>query len=256
MNAKLESFARLLTIMDELREKCPWDRKQTMESLSSLTIEESYELVDAIVQQNDEDIKEEIGDLMLHMVFYAKMASEKGKWDIADALNAVCEKLIRRHPHIYGDVKVSDDEEVKQNWEMIKMREGKKSVFQGVPDALPPLLKAQRMQEKAAKVGFEWENKTDVWAKVKEEIAEYEDAKSKGSEKERSEEFGDMLFTLINYARHEHIDVSLALEKTNQKFRKRVEYIEEKAQKPLSEMELSEMDTLWEQAKQRIEKKP
>ena len=249
MKDKLEAFGRLLGIMDDLREKCPWDRKQTMESLSSLTIEETYELVDAIIKKDDQEIKEEIGDLMLHMVFYAKIASEEGRWDLAEALHAVCDKLVRRHPHIYGDVQVDGAEEVKQNWERIKMSEGRKSVLQGVPEALPPLLKAQRMQEKTAKVGFEWEESKDVWAKVQEEIHEFEVAKKEGSKEERAEEFGDLLFTLVNYARFEDIDVHLALEKTNSKFRKRVEYIEANADRQMSEMTLGEMDELWEESK-------
>jgi XTP/dITP diphosphohydrolase len=252
MKDKLDAFGRLLGIMDDLRAKCPWDRKQTMESLSALTIEETYELVDAIIKKDHQEVMEEIGDLMLHMVFYAKIASEENRWDLAEALHAVCDKLVRRHPHIYGDINVDGEEEVRQNWERIKMSEGRKSVLQGVPNALPPLLKAQRMQEKTAKVGFEWENKKDVWAKVKEEIHEFEEAKNGGSKEARTEEFGDLIFALVNYARFEDIDVHLALEKTNTKFRKRVEYIEANADRQMSEMTLGEMDELWEESKRAL----
>jgi XTP/dITP diphosphohydrolase len=250
MQHKLDAFARLLTIMDELREQCPWDRKQTFQSLRNLTIEETYELADAILEEDLEEIKEELGDILLHMVFYAKIADEKGAFDIADALNAVCEKLIKRHPHIYGDVQADDEATVKKNWEQLKLKEGKKSVLQGVPRSLPAMVKAYRMQEKTGQVGFEWENSEQVWEKVREEMSEYEEAVSEGLSKEKQEEeFGDVLFSLINYARFQGIDPETALERVNQKFKRRFEYIESKAARALSEMSLSEMDALWEEAK-------
>lgn len=249
MDKRLEAFGRLLDIMDELREKCPWDKKQTFDSLSSLTIEEVYELTDAIHSKDFDNIKEEIGDVMLHMVFYAKMGSELNQFDIADSLNAVCDKLIRRHPHIYGDVSVDNEEDVKKNWEKIKMSEGKKSVLGGVPNSMPSLIKAQRMQEKAAQVGFEWDNPKDVWSKVEEEIEEFKAAEENMSADEMTDEFGDVLFSLINYARYKKIDANLALDMTNRKFKYRVEYIEKNAHKPLSDMTLGEMDALWDEAK-------
>lgn len=245
---KLNAFARLLKIMDELREQCPWDKKQTLESLRNLTIEETYELADSILDNDLKGIKEEIGDIMLHMVFYAKIGDEKEHFDIADALNAVCEKLINRHPHIYGDISVKDEEEVKANWEKLKLKEGKKSVLEGVPRSLPAMVKAYRMQEKTAKVGFEWENTEQVWEKVEEEIAELKEALPLSIEK-REEEFGDVLFSLINYARFIKVDPETALEKVNIKFKRRFEYIESKATKPLDEMTLTEMDALWNEAK-------
>lgn len=247
---KLEAFSRLLTIMDELREKCPWDRKQTLESLRNLTIEETYELADAILTNDLPGIKEEIGDLMLHMTFYAKIASEQGAFDIADALNAICEKLISRHPHIYGDVEVADEEEVKRNWEQLKLKEGKKSLLAGVPTGLPAMVKAYRMQEKTKQVGFEWENKEQVWAKVEEEIGELQDNLRTGaSQAAVEEEFGDVLFALVNYGRFIGVDPETALERVNRKFKSRFEYIERQAPKPLQEMTLAEMDVLWEEAK-------
>ncbi len=250
MQHKLDAFARLLTIMDELREQCPWDRKQTLQSLRNLTIEEAYELADAVLEENLEEIKEEIGDLMLHMVFYAKIADEKGAFDIAGALHAVCDKLIQRHPHIYGDVVAEDEDAVKQNWEQLKLKEGKKSVLQGVPKSLPAMIKAYRMQEKTKQVGFEWENSEQVWEKVEEEIAEFKEALEQGLPQEKQEEeFGDILFSLVNYARFQGIDPENALERVNLKFKKRFEYIEANAQKGLREMSLAEMDALWEQAK-------
>lgn len=250
MQQKTEAFGRLLQIMDELREKCPWDRKQTLQSLRNLTIEETYELADAILEDDLEGIKEEIGDLMLHMVFYAKIAEEQEAFDIADALQAVCEKLIKRHPHIYGDLKVDNEEQVKQNWEKLKLKEGKKSVLAGVPKSLPAMVKAYRMQEKTKQVGFEWENSTQVWDKVEEELGEFKETLEKGmSQAEKEEEFGDVLFSLINYARFEGIDPETALEKVNQKFKKRFEYIESQATKSLEEMSLAEMDALWNAAK-------
>jgi MazG family protein len=251
MNKNLTAFSRLLTIMDELREQCPWDRKQTFQSLRNLTIEEAYELADALLEEDLNEIKEEIGDVMLHMVFYAKIADEKGAFDIGDALNAVCEKLINRHPHIYGDVKVKDEEEVKRNWEQLKMKEGKKSVLSGVPNSLPAMVKAYRMQDKTKQVGFEWENAEQVWEKVVEEMQEYKEAVSQQESYERrEEEFGDILFSMINYARFTGIDPETALEKVNRKFKKRFEYIEAKADRPLEEMSLGEMDALWREAKE------
>lgn len=247
---KLKAFERLLHIMDDLREQCPWDRKQTFESLRNLTIEETYELADAILEDDLEGVKEELGDLMLHLVFYAKMGDEKGVFDIADALNHVCEKLIKRHPHIYGDVKVQDAEEVKRNWEQLKLQEGKKSVLQGVPKSLPAMVKAYRMQEKTSKVGFDWDNEQQVWDKVEEEIQEFKESIAQKESKEAVElEFGDVLFSMINYARFHGIDPETALEKVNQKFKKRFEYIETNAPKPLPEMSLAEMDVLWSAAK-------
>ncbi|RME92369.1 MAG: nucleoside triphosphate pyrophosphohydrolase [Bacteroidetes bacterium] len=250
MDARLVAFERLLTIMDELREQCPWDRKQTLQSLRNLTIEETYELADAILDEDLDGIKEEVGDLLLHMVFYAKIAQEKGAWDITDALQSVCDKLVARHPHIYGDTRVQDEEEVKRNWEQLKLKEGKKSVLGGVPRSLPAMVKAYRMQEKTKQVGFEWENSDQVWEKVEEEIAEFKATAKDGSDaRAREEEFGDVLFSLINYARFEGIDPELALERVNQKFKKRFEYIESHATRSLEEMTLAEMDALWEEAK-------
>lgn len=250
MQDKLEAFGRLLTIMDTLREQCPWDRKQTLQSLRNLTIEETYELADAILDNNLSDIKEEIGDLMLHLVFYAKIADEKGAFHIGDALHAVCDKLIARHPHIYGDVQVKDEEEVKKNWEQLKLREGKKSVLQGVPRSLPAMIKAYRMQEKTKQVGFEWENSEQVWQKVEEEMAEFREAMQENlSPEKREEEFGDVIFSLINYARFQGIDPETALERVNNKFKKRFEYIEANAPTDLRNMTLAEMDALWNEAK-------
>jgi len=250
MQQKTEAFGRLLQIMDELREKCPWDRKQTLQSLRNLTIEETYELADAILEEDLEGVKEELGDLMLHMVFYAKIAEEKEAFDIADALHAVCEKLIKRHPHIYGDLEVENEEQVKQNWEKLKLKEGKKSVLEGVPKSLPAMVKAYRMQEKTKQVGFEWENTEQVWEKVQEELEEFKETLDQGlSQAKKEEEFGDVLFSLINYARFEGIDPETALEKVNQKFKKRFEYIESHADKRLEDMSLAEMDALWNEAK-------
>ncbi len=250
MKEKLVAFERLLTIMDELREKCPWDRKQTFESLRNLTIEETYELADAILDKDINGIKEELGDLMLHMVFYAKIAEEKKAFNIADAMNEVCEKLINRHPHIYGDVVADDEETVKKNWEQLKLQEGKKSVLGGVPKSLPAMVKAYRMQEKTAQVGFEWDNAEQVWDKVEEEIAEFKETLLyEESQARREEEFGDILFSMINYARFQNIDPETALERINQKFKKRFEYIEANAPKSMEEMSLEEMDLLWNEAK-------
>jgi XTP/dITP diphosphohydrolase len=250
MQEKLKAFERLLTIMDELREKCPWDQKQTMESLRNLTIEETYELADAILDNDLPGTKEEIGDLMLHMVFYAKIASEQGAYDIADALNAICDKLIARHPHIYGDITVKDEAEVKRNWEQLKLKEGKKSLLAGVPKSLPAVVKAYRMQEKTAQVGFEWDNTMQVWEKVQEEIGELQyELQNGGSPEKIADEFGDVLFSLINYARFIGVDPETALERTNRKFKSRFEYIEAQAPRPLKDMTLEEMDLLWNQAK-------
>ncbi len=240
----------MLTIMDELREQCPWDRKQTHESLRNLTIEETYELADAILSADLAGVKEEIGDIMLHMVFYARIASEQGAWDIADALHAICDKLISRHPHIYGDVKVADEAEVKRNWEQLKLKEGKKSILEGVPSGLPAMVKAYRMQEKTKQVGFEWENRDQVWAKVEEEIGELkENIENNAPQADIEDEFGDVLFSLVNYARFIGVDPETALERVNRKFKKRFEYIESKAPKPLQDMTLAEMDVLWNEAK-------
>lgn len=250
MEKKLVAFERLLNIMDELREKCPWDRKQTMESLRYLSIEELYELSDAILEGNYTEIKKELGDLMLHIVFYAKIASEQGYFNITDVLNSVCDKLIERHPHIYGNVKIQDEEEVKRNWESIKLKEGKKSVLEGVPKSLPALVKAQRIQEKAKGVGFEWKHAEDVWLKVEEEMQEFKTAIH--NEKKREEEFGDLLFSLINYARFIGINPEDALERANKKFILRFQYIEQKASEQhrnLQDMTLDEMDMYWNEAK-------
>lgn len=256
MQQKLDAFARLLTIMDELREQCPWDKKQTLQSLRNLTIEETYELADAILDNDLPGIKEEIGDLMLHMVFYARIASEQGAFDIADALHAICDKLVARHPHIYADplsgktISVSGEDEVKRNWEQLKLKEGKKSLLAGVPSSLPAMVKAYRMQEKTKQVGFEWENTEQVWAKVEEEIGELQDNLRNGApQADIEEEFGDVLFSLVNYARFIGVDPETALERVNRKFKSRFEYIESNAPKPLQDMTLAEMDVLWNEAK-------
>lgn len=251
MNHKLQAFQRLLTIMDELREQCPWDRKQTFQSLRNLTIEETYELADAILNEDTDEIKEEIGDLMLHMVFYSKIAEETGAFDVADSLNEVCDKLIKRHPHIYGDVTVENEEDVKRNWEQLKLKEGKKSTLSGVPTSLPALVKAYRMQEKTAQVGFEWDTKEQVWEKVKEELSEFQETlNAVDAQEQREEEFGDLLFALVNYARFQNIDPETALERTNRKFKRRFQFIEEHAPKSLDDMTLGEMDALWDKAKE------
>lgn len=253
MNQKLTAFNRLLTIMDELRTGCPWDREQTIESLRHLTIEEVYELSDAIMDNDLNEIKKELGDLMLHIVFYSKIASETGAFDVADVLNGISEKLIQRHPHIYGDVKVSGADEVKSNWEKIKLSNGNRSVLAGVPNALPALLKAYRMQEKAGGVGFEWERREQVWEKVNEELEELKAEVEKGSTHEKLEdEFGDVLFALVNYARYIGVNPEDALERTNRKFRKRFMFIETEAARnglKLQDMSLDEMDQLWNKAK-------
>lgn len=241
--------------MEDLRAKCPWDRKQTMDSLRSLTIEETYELADAVLEDNMPEVSEEIGDLMLHMVFYAKIAEEEKAFDLAQALNALCEKLIQRHPHIYGDVEAKDEEAVKRNWEEIKLEEGKKSVLSGVPRRLPAVIKAYRMQDKTGQVGFEWDHKDQVWEKVQEELEELRTAMNRAESQERKEEeFGDVLFALINFARYEDIDPEAALERVNMKFKKRFEFIEDRAERPLREMNLDEMDQLWVSAKKYLSK--
>ena len=256
MDKRLVAFKRLLDIMDDLREKCPWDQKQTLESLRNLTIEETYELADAITAENLNEIKGEIGDLLLHMVFYCKIASEKKAFDIDDALNTVCDKLIHRHPHIYGDVVVQDEEEVKKNWEKLKLKEGKKSVLEGVPHSLPALVKATRIQEKAKGIGFEWDNAKDVWKKVKEEIDEFEFELNNNTDK-KEEEFGDLLFSLVNYARFMDLSPESALSKTNQKFITRFQLMEDliiKDQNEIQNMSLSEMDEYWDKAKLTLRK--
>lgn len=235
--------------MDRLRAECPWDKKQTLETLRPLTIEETYELAEAIIKNDPQELKGEIGDLMLHMVFYSKIASELGYFDIEGVLNGICEKLIRRHPHIYGDTKnINNEEDVKKQWEKLKLQEGRKSVLEGVPRGLPAMVKATRIQDKAAKIGFDWEKRADVWEKVKEEEAEFHEVLDKDAVR-AEEEFGDYLFALINYARFCDIDPETALERTNQKFIKRFNYIEEHATKPLDEMTLDEMEVLWVEAK-------
>ncbi len=254
MQEKLKAFERLLNIMDELREKCPWDKKQTIESLRHLTIEETYELADAILDKDMKEIKKELGDILLHIVFYARIGSETKDFDIADVINSLCEKLISRHPHIYGDVKVTDEQQVKENWEKLKLKEGNKSVLGGVPKSLPALIKATRIQDKAKAVGFDWENKDQVWEKVQEELGELRaEIDTDKAEKEKIEqEFGDVLFSLINYARFIDVDPESALEKTNKKFIKRFQYLEDETRKQgraLEDMTLEEMDIYWNKAK-------
>jgi XTP/dITP diphosphohydrolase len=249
---QLDAFSRLLDIMNDLREKCPWDKKQTLESLRHLTIEETYELGDAILNNDLQEVKKELGDLLLHIVFYAKIGSETNDFDIADVCNEICEKLIFRHPHIYGDVVVADEEEVKQNWEKLKLKEGKKSVLEGVPKGLPALVKASRIQDKVKGVGFDWEEPHQVWDKVQEELQELQDEVTSGNKDAIESEFGDVLFSLINYARFLKINPEDALERTNKKFIKRFQYLEGKASelgKSLSDMTLVEMDVFWEEAK-------
>lgn len=257
MNSRKDQLAaidRLLTIMDELREQCPWDKKQTFESLRHLTIEETYELGDAILTRDLDEIKNELGDLLLHIAFYARLGSEEKAFDMADIAHGISEKLIYRHPHIYGNVKVENEEEVKKNWEALKLKEGKgkKTVLEGVPKGLPALVKAQRIQDKVAGVGFDWEKPEQVWEKVQEELKEFQSEVKKGSQKDMEAEFGDVLFSMINYARFLKINPDTALERTNQKFSKRFNYLEAKAKelgKSLQEMTLAEMDVYWEEAK-------
>ena len=249
---QLEAFDRLLTIMDELREQCPWDQKQTMESLRHLTIEETYELGDAILEKDLGEVKGELGDLLLHIVFYAKIGSETKDFDIADVTNQICEKLISRHPHIYGDVEVANEEEVKQNWENLKLKEGKTSVLQGVPKSLPALVKANRIQDKVAGVGFDWEEPQQVFKKLQEELEELQHEVSEENSDNIEAEFGDVLFSMINYARFLKVDPENALERTNKKFIKRFQYLEAQAAsqgKAMKDMTLAEMDVFWEEAK-------
>ncbi|MGY6649897.1 nucleoside triphosphate pyrophosphohydrolase [Wenyingzhuangia sp. IMCC45574] len=256
MNSRKEQLAaidRLLTIMDELREQCPWDKKQTLESLRHLTIEETYELADAILTNDLEEIKKELGDLLLHIAFYAKIGSEKKAFDIGDVAHAISEKLIHRHPHIYGDVKVESEEEVKENWEKLKLKEkGNTSVLQGVPSSLPALVKANRIQSKVSAVGFDWEHPEQVWAKVQEELTELNEEIKKGNKDQIEAEFGDVLFSMVNYARFIGVNPENALARTNEKFKKRFEYLEEKTLKKgidLTELSLEEMDVYWDESK-------
>lgn len=247
-----EAFERLVEIMNDLREGCPWDKKQTIQSLRQMTLEETYELADSITEENWKGIKEELGDLLLHIVFYAKIGTEQQQFTIDEVIHGICEKLIARHPHIYGDVKVENAEDVKRNWEKLKIKEGKKSVLSGVPKTLPALVKAMRLQEKAKQVGFEWENKEQVWEKVKEEEAELQEAIATGEQQKIEEEFGDLLFSLVNFARFLNIDAENALEVTNKKFIRRFTQMETVAQdtgKPLAEMTLDEMDAIWNRIK-------
>ena len=252
MNKRAESFEKLVQIMDELREKCPWDRKQTIQSLRQMTLEELYELVDAITENDWKSIREELGDLLLHIVFYSKIAAEQNQFTIEDVVNGISQKLIDRHPHIYGNVEVQNDEDVKRNWEKLKLKEGKRSILSGVPKTLPALIKAMRLQEKAKQVGFEWENKEQVWEKVKEEENELMQAISENNQQMIEEEFGDLVFSLVNFARFLNIDAENALEITNKKFINRFTQMEEKAigsGKNLKDMSLQEMDSIWNQIK-------
>lgn len=249
---QLDAFNRLLDIMDNLREKCPWDKKQTLQTLRHLTIEETYELGDAILDNNLEEVKKELGDLLLHIVFYAKIGSESNSFDMADVANDICEKLIYRHPHIYGDVVVENEEEVKQNWEKLKLKEGKQSVLEGVPKSLPAMVKASRIQDKVKGVGFDWEEPHQVWEKVQEELQELQHEVKTNDQDKIEAEFGDVLFSMINYARFLNVNPEDALERTNKKFIKRFMYLEQKAKefgKNLSDMTLAEMDVFWEEAK-------
>ncbi len=255
MEIRLQAFERLLNIMDDLRAKCPWDKKQTLESLRYLSIEEMYELSDAILDKNMVEIKKELGDIMLHLVFYAKIASETNQFDITDVLNGICDKLVHRHPHIYGDVEAATEEEVKQNWEKLKLKEGKKSVLEGVPRSLPAIVKAVRIQEKVRGVGFDWDDSEQVWNKVQEELEELNTEVEAGDKLKTEEEFGDLLFSLINYSRFVEVNPEDALERTNKKFIQRFQQMEavlKEEGKDLSDMTLSEMDAYWEQAKKTI----
>ncbi len=254
MKEKLAAFERLLIMMDELREKCPWDKKQTIESLRHLTIEETYELADSIIEKDMVNIKKELGDILLHIVFYARIASETKTFDIADVINSLCDKMISRHPHIYGDVKVENEQDVKENWEKLKLKEGNKSVLAGVPVSLPSLVKASRIQDKARAVGFDWEKPEQVWEKVEEELLELKhEVETKSSNEKIEGEFGDVLFSLVNYGRFLNINPEDALEKTNKKFIKRFQYLEQEAGKQgkkLADMTLAEMDVYWNKAKE------
>lgn len=253
-NSVADSFLALMTIMDELREKCPWDKKQTIHTLRSMTLEETYELVDAIDQNNWQGIKEELGDMLLHILFYTKIGSEEKAFELQEVIEGISRKLINRHPHIYGDVKVENEEDVKRNWEQIKIKEGKKSVLSGVPVSLPAVVKATRIQEKAKQVGFEWDNREDVWKKVEEEMGELQEAVQANDQKEIQAEFGDLLFSLINYARFLQVDAEAALEQTNKKFMNRFQAMESMAAeqgKNLGDMTLNEMDALWNEIKRK-----
>lgn len=253
-NSVADSFLALVTIMDELREKCPWDRKQTIHTLRSMTLEETYELADAIDQNNWQGIKEELGDMLLHILFYTKIGSEEKAFELQEVIEGISRKLINRHPHIYGDVKVENEEDVKRNWEQIKIKEGKKSVLSGVPVSLPAVVKATRIQEKAKQVGFEWDNREDVWKKVEEEMGELQEAVQANDQKEIRAEFGDLLFSLINYARFLQVDAEAALEQTNKKFMNRFQTMETMAAaqgKNLGDMTLNEMDALWNEIKRK-----
>lgn len=250
---KLEAFKRLLVIMDELREQCPWDRKQTMQSLRYLTIEEVYELADAILEEQQEEIRKELGDILLHIVFYAKIASETETFDITTVIHSLCDKLVHRHPHIYGDVRVQNDEEVSRNWEKLKLKEGKTSVLEGVPVSLPALVKAIRIQEKARATGFDWERPEQVWDKVQEEMREFRTEEEAGHRQKMEEEFGDLLFAMVNYARFAGVNPEEALEKTNKKFIRRFKYMERRVNESgrrLDELNLEQMDIFWNEAKQ------
>ena len=250
---QLSAFNSLLDIMDELREKCPWDKKQTLESLRHLTIEETYELADAILDNDLEEVKNELGDLLLHIVFYAKIGSETKAFDIGDVAKGIAEKLIHRHPHIYGDASVADEEEVKKNWEKLKLKEGRNSVLEGVPKSLPAMIKASRIQDKVAGVGFDWEAPEQVWEKVQEELSELNTEVKNGNTQNMESEFGDVLFSMINYARFIGVNPENALERTNKKFCNRFQFLENSAKsadKELSEMTLNEMDVYWEQSKE------
>ena len=256
MDTRLIAFERLLNIMDDLREKCPWDKKQTLDTLRHLTIEETYELTDAILQTDMQSLKGEIGDLFLHLVFYCKIGEEQEAFNVTEVLNAICDKLVHRHPHIYSDVVVADEAEVKSNWEKLKLKEGKKSVLEGVPDSLPSMVKASRIQEKVRGVGFDWDNKEDVWNKVQEEIAELKVEIDSGLSQEKiEEEFGDVLFSLVNFARFIDVNADDALSRTNIKFKKRFQLMEELISKEnlkIDELSLVQMDVYWEKAKQII----
>ncbi|MFP4041639.1 MAG: nucleoside triphosphate pyrophosphohydrolase [Bacteroidia bacterium] len=252
MKKELEAFDKLLQILGELREKCPWDRKQTMTSLRNLTIEETYELADAIISEDMEEIRKELGDLLLHIVFYAKIAEEKEEFDITDVIHSLCNKLVERHPHVFGDTKVQDDKEVEENWEQIKMNEGYKSILSGVPNSLPAMIKANRIQQKVRGVGFDWDKREQIWDKVKEELSELKDEVNNSDHEKMEAEFGDLLFSLINAARLYDIDPETALEKTNHKFIKRFKFLEEQTLNKglkLTDMNLNEMNVIWEEAK-------
>lgn len=254
MQKEATAFKRLLGIMDDLRTKCPWDRKQTLDSLRPLTLEETYELAEEILRKNVEGIKEELGDLLLHIVFYARIMRETEGFGMAEIIDKLCDKLISRHPHVYGTMELNDEEAVKKNWEQLKIKEGKKGLLDGVPKSLPSLIKAFRMQDKAKQVGFEWSNSDQVWEKVLEELTEFKQASGQGDKNHMEEEFGDVLFSLVNYARFVGIDPDLALEKVNRKFKSRFEYMESRAPGSLSQLSLDDMETLWEEAKRKESK--